>query len=111
MPVRYAEELNCVGCSLCCRGWRVEVDDLGEHKTPQHLTTVDEENGVTAMKRKENGACIALDEERNACTIYENRPQVCRDFERGSRACWKKIKDEGEMERFMCGSTPLEIPA
>ncbi|MFZ0454404.1 MAG: YkgJ family cysteine cluster protein [Ignavibacteriaceae bacterium] len=65
----------CNGCTLCCRGDAVKIDDEDIEKGYQ-VEPHPYVRGELMIAHKENGECIYLVE--NGCGIHDRAPLLCR---------------------------------
>jgi hypothetical protein len=85
---RFEAELDCQGCSACCRDAYDAVEiSRREPMITRHPALVDRSNGRLRIVRA-GDRCAALEGSGPyACTIYDDRPRTCREFEVGSDHC------------------------
>lgn len=70
-------DIDCDGCTACCRGEAGVKVDQGEEI---RFDTVKDDKGEWRL-RQVDGACIYLNEDDNGCTIYEDAPRRCKEFD------------------------------
>jgi hypothetical protein len=69
------KEVPCNGCTLCCRGDVIRIEDeekAADYKTEPHPFLP----GALMLAHKPDGECIYLAE--NGCSIHNNAPLICR---------------------------------
>lgn len=64
-------EVNCNGCTACCRGWDIELQPQDDWSQYDH--------SGGKLTRKPDGSCVYLGDK--GCTIHDRAPYVCRKFD------------------------------
>lgn len=74
------QNFDCEGCTKCCRGWRIRVDDASrpeiERTQGKHMLQV--RDGAAFTQKQADGSCVFLQADR--CAVHAIKPAGCRLF-------------------------------
>lgn len=72
------QNFECSGCTKCCRGWRIRVDEASRPAL-ERLQGLQKSDGRFFTKKKVDGSCVFLAEDQR-CSVHEMKPVGCRQF-------------------------------
>lgn len=98
-------DIDCEGCTACCRGHDGVKVDQGEEVL---FDTVKDERGEWRV-RNVDGQCVYLsdDDEHPGCTIHETAPRRCQEFD--CRAAIIFFNNVGIDELVREAKLPLDV--
>jgi Putative zinc- or iron-chelating domain len=112
MPTHFVDrvaeraDVNCNGCTLCCR---CLIVPLAAEEYAEYLwawvTTRDGKRLGRALQRKPNGDCVYLGE--HGCTIWATAPHVCQRF--SCADLFSKSDRAGRREAIASGKLPKAL--
>lgn len=72
------QNFDCSGCTRCCRGWRIRVDEATRQR-PELQEQLIESHGAWYTLKNPDGSCTFLSPQ-GTCSIHQNKPTGCRQF-------------------------------
>jgi len=100
-------EVPCNGCTACCRGERIilDQDEVGKYDA---IPTSMEADGKTLRymlrhKQDRDKSCIYLG--RNGCSIHGRQPRRCREFDCRK---WLEIFSDAQIDKML--DDPMDGP-
>jgi len=72
------QNFECSGCTKCCRGWRIRVDEASRPEL-ERFQGVQKSDGRYFTKKKADGSCVFLSDDQR-CSVHAIKPVGCRQF-------------------------------